>query len=164
MIERFKLSRRVVLWLGLIAITAFMLQLKEARYNNIDPQGTDYHLIEVKKACRLKQGCQLRKYVEGIDLLIQWDKQQLMNDYRITVRHRLDITRVLLNVITEKSATIAKGVISGEVKGMPLSQGESPHILQLKKILIKQDQTTIKYILYVFTTHAIYEIRLRLLL
>ncbi|VAW72317.1 hypothetical protein MNBD_GAMMA12-1714 [hydrothermal vent metagenome] len=163
MIERFKVSRRVVLWLGLIALTAFILQLQEARYNNIDPHGTDYHLIEVEKTCRLKQRCQLRKFVEGIELIIQWTKQQSANQYRLTVQHQLSIDRILFADITKKSAKLEAGVISGEVKGKGLSKISS-NILQLNKILLKQSQTNMKYILYVFTENAIYEIRLGLLL
>jgi len=154
--ERFQLSRRAVLWLGLIAITAFMLYFQDARYNNIDKNGIDYHLLEIKKNCTINKICRLRKFAEGVDLSVQVSQQG--QAYMMTVSQASDITRVVMRIETVDSPQIEKGVVSSEVKGREFVQTKL-NLWQLKNILLKQDQVKFKYILYVFTENAIYEIR-----
>lgn len=158
MFYKIQLSRRAVLWLGVIAITAFILYLDDARYNNIDKNGIDYHLLEITKPCAVNNICSFRKFVEGIDLTVQLRKSQSDSRYIMTLGQASKLTRAILRVDDRKVSKVEKGVVSSEVKGRNFTKLTSGR-WQIKNIHVESEKIRIKTILYVFTATAIYEIR-----
>ncbi len=156
MVNRLQISRRVVLWLALITITAFMLYLGDTRYNNIDKNGIDYYLIESPKSCSLNKTCGLRKFSKEQEWTVQLIRPNTEKNYTVILNKISSATKVVFRLIENNASQTEKGVVSSEIKGQNLTQLKSTR-WQLKNINIRTGQANIKYILYVFTADAIYE-------
>ena len=160
-LSSYKLSRRAVLWSGLILVVAYILYLNEARYNNIDPSGLDYHLVEVQQNCKLGDICQLKTPIHGIELeyLPVIVKASGSEYLRFRLMASEIYTRVVLRVVrTAEAKAIKAGVVSNVVKGQDLEK-EPDNRWQSKAINFEPGQKNIRILIYLFTAGAIYEIR-----
>ena len=154
------ISKRVVIWLFLITGIAFILQLSESRYDNIDPHGLNYHLIENSHLCPFIGVCKLNRDSNGINLSVKLSPVAPTGSYILNLESTQKITRATLRFITTNNqAQFKPGVASNAVKGLALSKS-SIGDWRSRVIRIGQDQKKIRTILYLFTENAIYEVRL----
>lgn len=155
---KINISKRVVIWLFLITGTVFILQLSESRYDNIDPHGLDYHLIEISNPCSVIDVCKLNKGANGINLSMKFNLVGASSGYILNLESTLKLTRVTLRLVTANNHSLFKpGVASNAVKGQALSKSMSSWRSGIVKI--RKGQKKLKAILYLFTENAIYEVR-----